>query len=145
MAEEFQWFFTAFSVRPGSKLEISRQRLPTRRCDSKMIRFSLGAQLPCRKNEKFSVGYTVLRCYGVVLRCHSVKMLRCYGVRSQLLLRVNMFISQMHGATRVCAYFATAVLVRVQHEYDCCFNIQGPPYIHLQSRSVPCEWRGRGD
>ena len=81
MAEEFQWFFTAFSVRPGSKLEISRQRLPTRRCDSKMIRFSLGAQLPCRKNEKFSVGYMVLRRYGVtVLQCYGVTVLRCYGV-----------------------------------------------------------------
>ena len=83
MAEEFQWFFTAFSVRPGSKLEISRQRLPTRRCDSKMIRFSLGTQLPCRKNEKFEVqcwlyGYTVIRCYGVtVLRC-SASGLSCY-------------------------------------------------------------------
>ena len=103
MAEEFQWFFTAFSVRPGSKLEISRQRLPTRRCDSKMIRFSLGTQLPCRKNEKFSVGYTVLRCYGVTV----------FGVRSQLLLTVTMFISQVH---RVLVLEHLHISLLVQHE-----------------------------
>ena len=48
-------------------------------------------------------GYTVLRCYGVTV----------FGVRSQLLLTVTMFISQVH---RVLVLEHLHISLLVQHE-----------------------------